>query len=140
MNEALAANVIVEMVRDARARHGRDRFSCSLDEWHAVLSLAEEFGWHPQGVTYEVPAGSKMGAPALRDYEPGDASDRKLLDAADAIALGHALTRARDSPRLASLLAGTAEGPMRTLINELAQYAYGGSFLFARSDAAQVVP
>lgn len=128
----MSSDVIVEMTRDARALHGRNRFSCSLDEWHAVLRLGQQFGWRPQGATYEMPAGSKVHAPALRDYEPGEASDRKLFDAVDAIALGDALTAARDSPRLAACLEGAAEEQMRTLISELSQYAYGGSFLFSR--------
>ncbi len=133
-------HVVVEMARDAKVLRGRDRFSCSLGEWHAALRIAQEFGWRPQGVTYELPAGSKVQAPAPRDYEPGDGSDRKLLGEADAIAFGHALTMARDSPRLTELLEGMAEGPTRTLISELAQYTYGGSFLFARAAAADEIP
>jgi hypothetical protein len=131
MSESKERDDVVEMVRDARALGGRDRFSCTLDEWRSLLKLAQEFGWRPLGTTYELPSASKVEEAARRDYEPGEASDRKRIDADDSNALARALTDARSSERLAEL----TDESLRTLVSEFAQYAYGGAFMFVRSDA-----
>jgi hypothetical protein len=127
----------VEMARDARETHGRDRFSCTLDEWRLLLSLAQESGWQPQGATYELPSHSKIDEPARRNYEPGDASDRKRVGAQDANALARALTDAKGSPRLTALVAESSvtTASLATLISEFIEYAYGGAFMFTRRDA-----
>jgi hypothetical protein len=130
MQQSEGNATVVEMVRDAREARGRDRFSCTLDEWRALLKLAQDFGWQPRGTTYEVPATSKVEEPARRDYEPGEAEDRKHVAADDSIALAAALLKARDSPLLANDL--KAEDALRTLISEFAQYAFGGAFMLSR--------
>ena len=131
MQKSPGSAAVVEMVRDARAAGGRDRFSCTLDEWRALLKLAQDFGWRPLGTTYEVPVRSKVEEPARRDYEPGEAEDRKHVGAEDSLALAAALLKARDSPALSNEM--TAEDSLRTLISEFAQYAYGGAFMLSRA-------
>jgi hypothetical protein len=131
MNSSNPNQLMVEMVRNARAVHGRDRFACTLEQWHALLSLAKEHGWDPQGTTYKVPPKSKVTLAAIRDYEPGDAADPKMFAADDAIALARALMDARDSLAEKESINGIPGDTMRGLISEFAQYAFGGDFAFA---------
>jgi hypothetical protein len=128
-------STIVEMVRDARAAGGRDRFSCSLAQWHWLMKLAREFGWQPLGTTYEAVRDSIVDA-APRDYEPGEAIDRKLVSRQDAIALGAALLQGRDSAVMQDKLRAEE---LHTLISEFAQYAFGGAFLLARGEPVSTV-
>jgi len=123
---------IVEMVRDARAVGGRDRFSCSLAQWHWLMKLAQEFGWQPLGTTYEAVRDSIVDAPP-RDYEPGEATDRKQVSREDAIALAAALQRGRDSAVAHDTIRAEE---LHTLISEFAQYAYGGAFMLALGERA----
>ena len=132
MHELQTGPSVVEMVRDARALHGRDRFSCTLEEWRSVLKVAQTFGWQPRGTTYELSPRSKIDDPARRDYEPGEPADRKRVDDDDANALALALSQAREAPDLTSTKISREE--FRTLLSELAQYAFGGAFMFALSD------
>jgi hypothetical protein len=136
MQQSPGRGAVVEMVRDARAARGRDRFSCTLDEWRALLKLAQDFGWQPLGTTYEVPMRSKIEEPARRDYEPGEAEDRKHVSAEDSVALAAALTEARASPALSKEMA--AKDSLRTLISEFTQYAYGGAFMLSRGADADL--
>jgi hypothetical protein len=125
---------VVEMVRDARETRGRDRFSCTFEEWQLLLKLASEFGWQPHDTTYELPPSSKVEDPARHNYEPGEPSDRKRVDAQDSNELARALSEAQGSPRLAAMVAESQNASVSTLISEFIEYAYGGAFMFARKD------
>jgi hypothetical protein len=135
---------MVEMFRAAQEANGRDRFSCSSQEWQLLLSIGDAFGWKPRGTTYELPANSKLDQPARRDYEPGERSDKKRVGAEDARNWARALETARRSPQLATVIDSHAKGilpspaiglvALHTLMKEFGEYAYGGSFTFAHSD------
>jgi hypothetical protein len=136
---------VVRLYRDAAETHGRDLFACSLTEWQFLLELGRTFGWQAHGATYQLPSNSKLAAAARRDYEPGASSDRKLVDAEDAINWARALEEAQKSPhfgamieaRLASLSDG--ESTLQSIadaLDEFIQYAYGGAFTFARDKNA----
>lgn len=131
----------VRLYRDAAEQHGRDLFTCSLAQWHFMLELGRSFGWTAAGTTYELRADSKIVAAARRDYEPGDPSDRKLVDAQDAHRWAHALEEAMTSPRLPAMIEAHAgllsEGTVTAVIDsaaEFIQYAHGGAFMFSRHD------
>jgi hypothetical protein len=135
---------MVEMFRAAQEANGRDRFSCSAQEWKLLLSVGETFGWKPRGTTYELPANSKVDDPARRDYEPGERSDKKRVDGEDARNWARALEAARRSAQLATVVENHLKvmSPrpdlglvaLHTLMKEFGEYAYGGSFTFAHSD------
>lgn len=133
-------NGVVEMFRDAAERHGRDRFSCSLPVWRFLKDLGVTFGWQPRGATYAAVAKPDIDLPARHDYQPGDARDRKYVDADDAIAWANALEAAKRSSHSAAMIDAAAqstplEAPLRSLIDEFIAYAYGGAFAFAISPA-----
>lgn len=134
---------MIEMVREAAERGGRDRYACSLSAWNLFRQLGETFGWQPQGTTYIPSAGSKQVQRALHDYSAGVAQDSKWVEAGDAIAWARALEKARDSSHLNSLISQTivepsagaaAEVESRTrfvaVLDEFIQYAYSGAFSF----------
>lgn len=141
MRESAARSAMVEMVRNAPETHGRDRFSCTVLEWRFLLDLATTFGWQPRGTTYELPPKSKVEEPARRDYEPGESSDRKRVDAGDAKALAHALANAQAAASFTEMVElrvrthelETTAAALRNLVKEFIEYAYGGAFMFARS-------
>lgn len=131
---------VVRLYRDAVETHGRDLFSCSVTRWQLLLQLGRTFGWQPEGATYELPSGSKLVAPARRDYEPGSPADRKLVSAQDAANWARALEQAQRSGHLGPIVdgqLGKAEGRDDTIaaanhsIDEFIEYAYGGAFVFA---------
>lgn len=129
-------NAVVEMFRDAAERHGRDRFSCSLPVWRFLKDLAVTFGWQPRGTTYSTVANPAVDLPARHDYQPGDARDRKHVDAEDAIAWANALEAAKRSSHSTAMIQAAADGalpeaPLHSLIDEFVAYAYGGAFAFA---------
>jgi hypothetical protein len=138
---------IVEMFRDAQETHGRDRFACSATVWEFALELGEAFGWQPYGTTYRLAAKSRVTTPARRDYQPGEAVDRKRIEAEDAIAWAGALETAKRSAHFAAMLesraaamtrSGEVTVPLPSLFDELIVYLYGGAFIFAVS--AEVDP
>lgn len=134
----------IRLYRDAAEPHGRDLFSCSLAQWNFLLELGRTFGWAPAGTTYELRPDSKIVSAARRDYEPGPASDRKLVDAEDARKLAHALEDAIASPHLPAIIEAhaaamsTSENTQAAVLDsaaEFIEYAYGGAFMFYRDDA-----
>lgn len=139
--------IIIEMVRDAAERGGRDRFACSLPAWNLFRQLGETFGWQPQGTTYIPAAGSKQQLQRARhDYTPGVAEDSKCVESEDALAWAQALEKARKSSHLhvlisqtiadASAVAATGAEAEQTrarfeaVLDEFIQYAYSGAFSF----------
>jgi hypothetical protein len=136
---------VVRLYRDAAETHGRDLFACSPTEWQFLLELGRTFGWQAHGATYQLPSNSKLAAAARRDYEPGAASDRKLVDAEDAIGWARALEEAQKSPHFGAMLEArlaslpndesTAQSIADSL-DEFIQYAYGGAFTFARDESS----
>ena len=132
---------MVFMFRDTAEAQGRDLFSCSDAEWQFLQTLATTFGWQPSGTTYQAPPRLKLTITALRNYVPGDASDRKDVSRDDAIDWGRALECAKRSPHFTAMLgtsaaAAAAHEPVSTaslvgLIDEFIAYVYGGAFSFA---------
>jgi hypothetical protein len=136
---------VVRLYRDAAETHGRDLFACSPTEWQFLLELGRTFGWQPHGATYQLPSNSKLAAAARRDYEPGAAADRKLVDAEDAISWARALEEAQKSPHFAAMLEArmaslsNSEGTAQSIadsLDEFIQYAFGGAFTFARDEGS----
>ncbi len=133
--------VVVEMVREAAAPKGRNRFSCPLPVWELLWELGQSFGWQPAGTTYVVPAKSAVEAPARRDYQPGSAEDHKKVEAQDAMAWARALQVAMTSPHTTAMIearsaalasSGKIGGkPLPGVIDEFIEFAYGGAFEFA---------
>jgi hypothetical protein len=131
----------VHMFRDSRARHGRNLFSCSSEDWQFLQHAGTAFGWQPRGTTYELAQGSKIVTPALHDYAPGEAADRKQVDRDDAVEWARALKSATRSPQFAAMVeARAATQPAvsvessTVLIDEFAEYAFGGAFSFAKAE------
>lgn len=126
---------------------GRELFSCSTSEWRFLIELGRTFGWTPSGTTYELPAASKLNTPALRDYEPGELSDRKQVSTGDAIGWATALEAAIQASRSDLVIAtrsvptGRSESEvasfMQVLTREFIAYAYRGSFVFTLMPAQQ---
>jgi hypothetical protein len=133
---------MIEMVRDAAERGGRDRYACSLSAWNLFRQLGETFGWQPQGTTYIPSAGTKQPLTARHDYSPGVAEDRKCVESGDALAWARALEMARKSSHLQVLISqtlatgGAEADPGNTvprfeaMLDEFIQYAYSGAFAF----------
>lgn len=137
------AVTLVRLCRDAAEPQGRDLFACPLAQWHFLLELERTFGWAADGATYELRAHSKIVAAVKRDYEPGDPSDRKLVDAEDARRLAHALEDALTSKLLPAMIEARAaallvnENTVTSIMDsaaEFVQYAYGGAFTFSLDD------
>lgn len=133
----------VRLYRDAAELRGRDLFACSLAQWRFLQELARAFGWTSAGATYELDPKLKIASPARHDYEPGPASDRKLVDAEDALSFARALEQAMNSGRLPSiieaqgatlLLGGNTVTSVTDFAAEFIQYAYGGAFMFSREE------
>jgi hypothetical protein len=129
----------VVMFRASRQAHGRDLFTCSLADWEFLQHIGITFGWGPRGTTYELPPASKIVTPALHDYTPGEPADRKVVDRDDAIEWARSLEKAKASAGFDALLAArTTKQPEYTaavlsnLIEEFAQYAFGGAFAFTK--------
>jgi hypothetical protein len=130
----------VEMHRNT-AERGRDHFTCSVEVWELMWALGRTFGWHPEGTTYRVPPKLKVEVPALRDYQPGNALDRKQVAQEDALSWARALDVAQRSPHLDAMIAkqltATAADPseqiarLRSVLEEFVEFAYGGAFTFA---------
>jgi hypothetical protein len=136
-------NRTVTMFRDARQPGARDLFSCSLTSWRLLQELAMGAGWVPLGTTY-LSKKIQIDKPALRDYEPGDSPDVKCVEHADAIAWAASLQSIKEMPDSLTLTAPAASvasqsrehtnQSLATLVDEFAQYAYGGSFGFVLAD------
>jgi hypothetical protein len=136
----------VLMSRPRSKRPGRDLFSCSVTDWKFLHELGMTFGWQPHGTTYQLPHASKIVTTALHDYEPGDAADRKEVDRDDAVEWARALESAKRSPHFAAMLearvasqaanAGVSVASLTGLIDEFAEYAFGGAFSFVKGDEA----
>lgn len=127
---------VVEMFREAAEAKGRDLFSCSLLDWRCFQALGQEFGWDPLGSTYVALPGTKYVHLAGRDYEPGDARDRKQVSEEDALAWANALDASILSPRLPEALSRVVppQGSHSSFVNlmkEFAQYCYGGAFVYS---------
>lgn len=140
---------VVQLCRDAEEIHGRDLFACSMIEWTFMQQVARTFGWQPHGTTFELPSDSNSQVAATRDYEPGAASDRKLVTADDALAWARTLEEARRSPHFQAMISAeltrrTTDDPtaqsIADALDEFIQYAYGGAFTFARDDEADARP
>lgn len=126
-------SAIVEMFREAATPKGRHRFSCPLAAWELLRELGQAFGWQPQGTTYVLPEKSKVEAPALRNYEPGNVRDHKKVEAEDAKAWAQALQVARASPHAAAMIEARSAGELPPgLIDEFIEFAFGGAFEFHR--------
>lgn len=131
----------IVMFRSSRQAHGRDLFTCSRADWQFLQRAGINFGWRPQGTTYELPAASKIVAPALHDYDPGEPADRKLVGRDDAIEWARSLDEAKVSARFDTFLAeqAAAEPPhtavaLANLVEEFSQYAFDGAFTFAKDN------
>ena len=136
----------VELSRDAGDLKSSDRFSCPLSVWELLSELGHTFGWNPTGTTYVLPAKSKVEAPALRNYQPGGALDRKHVTAADALAWANALSVARGSPHLAAMMharSGSDETSRETgrllldTLERFIEFARRGAFTFSVSVEAE---
>jgi hypothetical protein len=126
-------SAIVEMFREAATPRARHRFSCPLAAWELLRELGQAFGWQPQGTTYVLPEKSKVEAPALRNYEPGNVRDHKKVEAEDAKAWAQALQVARASPHAAAMIEARSAGELLPgLIDEFIEFAFGGAFEFHR--------
>lgn len=137
---------MIEMVRDAVERGGRDRYACSLSAWNLFRQLGETFGWRPQGTTYIPAAGSKQQQLARHDYSPGVAEDSKRVESEDALAWARALEKARSSSHLHVLISQTiadssagaasaaeteqARTRLEATLDEFIEYTYSGAFSF----------
>ena len=137
---------MIEMVRDAAERGGRDRYACSLTAWNLCRQLGETFGWQPQGTTYIPAAGSKQVQLARHDYTPGVAEDSKRVESEDALAWARALEKARSSSHLHVLISQTiadssagaapeadaeqTRARFEAMLDEFIEYAYSGAFSF----------
>jgi hypothetical protein len=134
----------VILFRASRAEGGRDLFSCSSVDWRLLHELAITFGWKPLGTTYPLPAGSKITALARHDYQPGAPRDIKYVEQGDAVQWARSLESAKQYGHLKAILesqSGSNTGEpqyepnaLATLIDEFAQYAYGGAFSFSLAE------
>ncbi len=142
-------NNTVNMVRNSVEAGGRDRFSCSAGAWGLLLDLGKAFGWKSHGTSY-VPSDLALVPDRLarHDYQPGDAQDSKLVDAADALEWAKALSAARDSPHLTAMIGDrtpvavphhtatseelrSANVPFIIIMDEFIAYAFDGEFVFS---------
>jgi hypothetical protein len=139
----MTATVLIS--RDSRARPSRDLFSCSVEDWRFLQQVGTAFGWQPRGATYQLAPGSKIVTPALHDFEPGEAADRKEVERDDAVEWARSLKSARHSPHLTPMLEARAAqssevaasiASLTVLIDEFAEYAFGGAFSFVKGDEA----
>jgi hypothetical protein len=151
-------NRIVEMTRDSAEAGGRDLFSLDADTWQLLLEIGTTFGWKPAGTIYMRKASlkqtaqestnesSESGLLALHDYQPGNYQDYKYVNADDASAWATALSVARGSHQLGSMLDArvangsmtldpelAADAPFTVALDEFIQYAFGGAFAFAQA-------
>ena len=139
------------MTRNTAPRGGLQRFSCTPAAWDLLLELGHSFGWQPAGTTY-VPASIKDAPETLlrHDYEPGDTRDRKCINGDDALTWARALSEARRSPHLDTMLGGrpaltvlvdsasshevrSANAPFTVVMDEFIEYAFAGPFSFAEA-------
>lgn len=135
----------VEMFREGAELNESDRFACTLTVWQLLQELGRTFGWHPKGTTYVAPPARKSSVLAARDYQPGDASDRKRVETDDARAWARALEAALQSGHLAAMLeggreaeAGSTEGlgeRLPLVIHQFIEFSYRGAFEFALAGA-----
>jgi hypothetical protein len=137
---------MIEMVRAAAERGGRNRYACSLSAWNLFRQLGETFGWQPQGTTYIPAAGSKQLQLARHDYTPGVAEDSKCVESEDALAWAQSLEKARSSSHLHVLISQTiadasagaapdaeaeqTRARLEATMDEFIEYAYSGAFSF----------
>lgn len=133
---------MIEMVRDAVERGGRDRYACTVSAWNLFRQLGETFGWQPQGTTYIPSARIKQPLLARHDYTPGVAEDSKCVESSDALAWARALEMARGSSHLQVLISQTlatagaeaetdsTRARFEAMLDEFIQYAYSGAFSF----------
>jgi hypothetical protein len=136
---------IIEMFRGSSESKEPASFTCSLGTWELLWELGQTFGWRPKGATYVAPPGRKISTPALRNYHPGEALDRKWVDADDALGWAAALDVARKSPHLDAMLnarhAGHGSDPAdadrsRFEVDRFIEFARNGAFEFAVAEAA----
>lgn len=145
------SRVLIERIPGSDARGHRDRLACDSGAWALLLEVGRAFGWRQLGTTY-VRSGPRsmatyLGDATRHDYVPGDARDRKLVDASDAIAWSLALSAAQRSPYLPGMLAsggdrsvtgsragtcGSLSSPFDAMLESFARYSIGGAFMFAR--------
>jgi len=92
--------LIVEMVHRKEDRPEPGFFSCHRDTWKQLLTLAETFGWQPQG---SVIANDPEHPTADYDehfqpnYEPGEWAYCKAVTKSDANNIAEALLEAHDA-------------------------------------------
>lgn len=148
ISEEVAISHLVKMVRNSIEPGGRDHFSCSTGHWRLLLDIGKSFGWKSHGTRY-VPGDIVVlpGNLARHGYRPGDAQDRKVVDATDALEWARALTEARNSQHLIAMIvdhhpvavpqlkAMTEEqlsinAPFITIMDEFIEYAFSGGFEF----------
>lgn len=133
----------IELVREITQFERPESYSCSYLVWDFLRELGETFGWRPAGTTYVAPPKRKIEIPVSRNYQPGDALDRKRVEADDAMAWAKALETARHSPHFdaiakASTAASAADADalvarLSAETDEFARFAKGGAFTFALS-------
>jgi hypothetical protein len=75
---------------------GAYTFRLSLSEWKHILKLGQSLGWLPMGAVLKSTLHEPV--PVITDYRPGDADSfhARVFQAADAINLAKALSRALD--------------------------------------------
>jgi hypothetical protein len=130
------SRVLIERIPGGRHGH-RDQLACDTGAWALLLEVGRAFGWHQLGTTYVRSGPRSVTAPSndatRHDYVPGDARDRKLVDAGDAIAWSLALSAAQRSPYLPGMLgAAPLRSSFDAVIESFARYSIGGAFTFAR--------
>lgn len=133
------------MFREGAERSGRERFSCSLRAWDFINELGRTFGWRPKGTTYVEPPGRKGPTPAPRNYQPGEAQDRKWIETRDVHGWAEALRVARGSQYFDAMIAthcgsqpGSVESKPERLtfeIDQFIEFCRGGAFEFSIKDS-----
>jgi len=130
----------VEMYRLAEDGPGA-RFSCSVPAWNLLWEFGQAFGWRPKGTIYAAPPQRRVEMPPQRrNYQPGDALDRKRVEADDALAWAEALDVACGSPYFAAMVAaqsvtgaGMPAELLLAVLHEFVEFARDGEFAFAIS-------
>ena len=143
---------MVRMTRIDAQAGGLQHFACSSAAWELLLELGQSFGWKPAGTTYMPARVKEVPDAAVRhDYRPGDTRDRKCINGEDALVWARALSEARHSPHLDTLLGSrpaptvlaesasvdqvrSANAPFTVVMDEFIEYAFAGPFSFAGSD------
>jgi hypothetical protein len=111
--------------------------------WDFLREMALTFGWQADGTTYALAAKQRIDSAARRNYEAGDALDRKDVGADDALNWSRGLAMARRSPHFATIVANWAEqhggasqvneAQLAAFVDGFIEYAARGAFSFAAS-------